>query len=44
MFGYKGTVILLEKVLGKRSLNSFIAGALFGGLIFGKKTPVISFF
>ena len=42
VFGYKGTVLLLEKTIGKRSVNSFIAGALFGGLIFGQKTPVFN--
>jgi hypothetical protein len=27
-------------VLGKRQLNSFIAGFIVGGLVFGKKTPI----
>jgi len=44
VFGYKATCILLEKLVGKRSINNFIAGFLFGGLIFGRKTPVILIF
>ena len=27
-------------MLGKRQLNSFIAGFIVGGLVFGKKTPI----
>ncbi len=38
--GYKALCILLEKLWGKKKVNSFISGFIFGGLIFGKKTPV----
>jgi peroxisomal membrane protein 4 len=40
VFCYKSACILLSKVLGKRPLNSFIAGFIVGGLVFGKKTPI----
>jgi peroxisomal membrane protein 4 len=40
VFFYKATCILLAKLFGSRPLNSFIAGFLVGGLIFGKKTPI----
>ena len=37
---YKSSIILLEKVVGKHQFNNFIAGFVFGGLIFGKQNPV----
>jgi peroxisomal membrane protein 4 len=40
VFFYKITCLLLAKVWGKRPLNSFIAGFIVGGLVFGKKTPI----
>jgi peroxisomal membrane protein 4 len=40
VFFYKATSILLAKLLGSRPINSFIAGFLVGGIIFGKKTPI----
>ena len=40
VFLYKLSCLLLEQVLGRRPLNSFIAGFVVGGLVFGKKTPI----
>lgn len=40
VFCYKLTCLLLQKALGPRPLNSFIAGFIVGGLVFGKKTPI----
>lgn len=40
VFSYKASCILLAKLWGERPLNNFIAGFVFGGLIFGRKTPV----
>lgn len=40
VFFYKTACILLAKVLGQRPLNSFVAGFVVGGLVFGKKTPI----
>jgi hypothetical protein len=37
---YKSAVLILEKVFGKNPINNFLAGFVFGGLIFGKQTPV----
>lgn len=40
VFFYKLSCLLLSKAVGPRPLNSFIAGFLVGGLVFGKKTPI----
>ena len=40
VFAYKFSTLILEKILGKNSANNFISGFVFGGLIFGKQTPV----
>lgn len=40
VFFYKLTCLLLSKLLGTRPFNSFIAGFLVGGIVFGKKTPI----
>ena len=40
VFFYKSACILLSKILGSRPLNSFLAGFIVGGLVFGKKTPI----
>jgi hypothetical protein len=40
VFAYKFSLLVLEKVFGKNSANNFVAGFVFGGLIFGKQTPV----
>lgn len=40
VFFYKLTCLLLEKTTGYRPLNSFVAGFVVGGLVFGRKTPI----
>lgn len=40
VFSYKLSCILLNKIWGEKSLNHFLAGFVFGGIIFGRKTPV----
>ena len=40
VFFYKLSCLILEKMFGYRPLNSFIAGFLVGGIVFGKKTPI----
>lgn len=40
VFSYKSACYLLEKLWGAKSINNFIAGFVFGGLVFGRKTPV----
>lgn len=40
VFFYKAACILLGNAFGKRPLNSFVAGFIVGGLVFGKKTPI----
>ena len=40
VFCYKLFCLVLKKILGNRPLNSFIAGFLVGGVVFGKKTPI----
>jgi peroxisomal membrane protein 4 len=40
VFAYKFSTLVLEKVFGKNSANNFVSGFIFGGLIFGKQTPV----
>jgi len=40
VFLYKLCFLLLKKVFGYRPFNSFIAGFIVGGLVFGKKTPI----
>lgn len=41
VFAYKSACIVLARVWGEKAVNHFIAGFVFGGLIFGTKTPVI---
>ena len=41
VFSYKSLCIILGKIWGEKPINSFIAGFIFGGLYFGKKTPVL---
>ena len=40
VLAYKSAYKLLDRALGVRSGNHFLAGLLFGGLIFGNKTGV----
>lgn len=40
VFFYKTACILLAKFFGQRPLNSFVAGFVVGGIVFGKKTPI----
>lgn len=40
VFFYKAACLLLAKLVGARPLNSFVAGFIVGGLVFGKKTPI----
>lgn len=40
VFFYKATCLILSKIWGARPSNSFIAGFVVGGLVFGKKTPI----
>lgn len=40
VFFYKTVCILLAKMVGERPSNSFAAGFIVGGIIFGKKTPI----
>lgn len=40
VFFYKTVCIILGKMVGERPLNSFVAGFIVGGIIFGKKTPI----
>ena len=40
VFFYKLLCLILRKIAGYRPLNSFVAGFLVGGLVFGKKTPI----
>lgn len=40
VLAYKASCILLSHLWGEKSINHFISGFVFGGLIFGKKTPV----
>jgi peroxisomal membrane protein 4 len=40
VFFYKLSCLMLEQLMGPRPLNSFIAGFIVGGLVFGKKTPI----
>lgn len=40
VFFYKLFCLILEKMFGYRPFNSFVAGFLVGGLVFGKKTPI----
>lgn len=40
VFFYKASCILLGKAFGERPFNSFVAGFMVGGIIFGKKTPI----
>ena len=40
VFCYKAACMLLGKLRGKQPSNSFIAGFLVGGLVFGRKTPI----
>jgi len=32
--------LLLQKAIGDKKYNHFIAGFIIGGLVFGKKTPI----
>lgn len=41
VLGYKASCIILGRLWGERALNSFLAGFVVGGLVFGRKTPVI---
>lgn len=40
VFLYKLCCVLLKNAFGYRPFNSFIAGFVVGGLVFGKKTPI----
>ncbi len=40
VFSYKASCLILNKLFGKKSINNFISGFIFGGLIFGKNTPI----
>ena len=40
MFVYKLCCLGLAKMFGERPSNSFIAGFIVGGFVFGKKTPI----
>ena len=40
VFFYKLCYVLLKKAFGYRPFNSFVAGFVVGGLVFGKKTPI----
>lgn len=40
VFFYKLCCLALSKVFGSQPANSFVAGFLVGGLVFGKKTPI----
>jgi peroxisomal membrane protein 4 len=40
VFFYKSVCLILSKLLGDRPFNSFAAGFVVGGLVFGKKTPI----
>jgi peroxisomal membrane protein 4 len=40
VFCYKLLCLIIKKAFGYRTFNSFIAGFLVGGLVFGKKTPI----
>lgn len=40
MFCYKAACLILSKIFGSRPSNSFLAGFVVGGLVFGKKTPI----
>lgn len=43
VFSYKAACILLAKLWGEKPINHFISGFVFGGLIFGRKTPVFNY-
>jgi len=40
VFFYKLLCLALAKIMSQRPLNSFIAGFVVGGLVFGPKTPI----
>lgn len=40
VFFYKLSCLILSKLCGRRPANSFVAGFLVGGLVFGKKTAI----
>jgi peroxisomal membrane protein 4 len=40
VFFYKAACILLGRAFGQRPANSFVAGFIVGGLVFGRKTPI----
>lgn len=40
VFCYKASCVILASLWGEKKVNHFLAGFVFGGLIFGRKTPV----